>query len=161
MRQTKQMVEGLLWCSALLAGALGAIRWHDAGRGEVNDGARGFTPVLALMRAPDSAIHDAATQLDTDDPFRTAHRPADIPYRGDASGAPAPPPPPLPVLIVEGIVGGPPWRAVLEGIPGHQSPTVVEAGQVIAQLRIRRITRDSVVVSSADTTWRLAVRRAW
>jgi len=58
-------------------------------------------------------------------------------------------------------VFGPPWQAVLEGIPGKQGSVVVRVGDVFGELRIRSIRRDTVVVQGADTTWKLTVRRTW
>jgi hypothetical protein len=67
---------------------------------------------------------------------------------------------PRPVLLLRGIVG-PPWQALLEGVPGKQGAIVVRPGDRFGELRIERIRHDTVVVRGADTTWRLAVARVW
>jgi hypothetical protein len=61
---------------------------------------------------------------------------------------------------VTGIFG-PPWQAVVEGIPGREGGVVVREGEVLGELRVRSIKRDTVVVVGFDTTWALAVRRPW
>ncbi|HUK62590.1 MAG TPA: hypothetical protein VLV15_04625, partial [Dongiaceae bacterium] len=98
------------------------------------------------------------------DPFRLARHPSPIIFRPELEGvppAPRPPAPPHPVLALSGILGGPPWEALLDGIPGHDGSVVVRRGQALGPLRIRKITRDSVIVQGEDTTWRLGMKRVW
>lgn len=92
-------------------------------------------------------------------PFRFARRPAAIPFGAEAP--PAPQAPHRPELRLLGTIGGPPWQALLAGIPGRAGGTIVSQGQEIEGLRMRRITRDSLVVEGSDTTWRLGVRTLW
>jgi hypothetical protein len=63
--------------------------------------------------------------------------------------------------VLRGIIGGPPWSAILEGIPGREGSVVLRRGDTIAALRVRAVRRDTVVVEGADTTWRLTVKRTW
>lgn len=65
-----------------------------------------------------------------------------------------------PALFVRGIVG-PPWQALVEGMPGRNVAVVVKSGDQFGDLRIQSIRRDTVVVRGADTTWRLTVARTW
>lgn len=108
-------------------------------------------------------IDAAASALVATDPFRLARYPSPIPFRPDGDGAMAlpPPRPPRPVLSVSGILGGPHWSAVLEGIPGRETGAVVQAGDTLGGLKVRKVERDTVVITGMDTTWRLIVRRAW
>lgn len=99
--------------------------------------------------------------------FRLDRAPAPVgfaqPAPPDMMGAPAhyvAPPPPRPQLAVSGIVG-PPWQAAVEGVPGREGAVVVRMGDVLGDLRIREVTRTTVVVSAPDTMWRLTVRRPW
>jgi hypothetical protein len=95
-------------------------------------------------------------------PFRLSRSPAEVPYTPQAEGA-APPPPQVarPSPIVSGIIGGPPWEAVVDGLPGRQGPTLVRVGDKFDRLTVRRITRDTVYIAGRDTAWALAVRRPW
>jgi hypothetical protein len=108
------------------------------------------------------ALAAAAELLVARDPFRLERRPAVVAYDPAAENAPPPSPrPPRPALVVTGIIGGPPWEAVLEGIPGRQGSVLVRRGDTLAGLRVRAVGKDSVRIVGMDTTWTLIVRRAW
>jgi len=64
-------------------------------------------------------------------------------------------------LALAGIIGGPPWEALLTGLPGKDGSFLVRQGDVIDGFRLRSVGRDSVVVQASDTTWRLAVKSPW
>ena len=96
------------------------------------------------------------------DPFRAGRRPAEVVYDPAGSAATAPADiPPKPELVLSGIVWGVIPAAVLEGLPGLPEPRVVREGEVVGGLRIRRITRDRVVITGMDTLWTLTVREPW
>jgi hypothetical protein len=81
------------------------------------------------------------------------------PELGMMPGAPPPPPPPQrPPLAVSGIVG-PPWVALLDGVPGRDAPVLVRAGDRVGELRVTQVRRDGVVVVGMDTTWWLSLKR--
>jgi hypothetical protein len=68
--------------------------------------------------------------------------------------------PPAPMLVLRGIVGGPPWEAVIDGVPGRHGAVVVRAGDVLggtSELRVRRVGADGVTITGRDSTWRLKV----
>jgi hypothetical protein len=71
------------------------------------------------------------------------------------------PPSAKPQLVLRGVLGGPPWDALIEGVPGREGAVVLRAGETSAGLTLRRIGRDTVVVTGYDTTWKLTVRRPW
>jgi hypothetical protein len=48
---------------------------------------------------------------------------------------------------------------VLDGLPGQPTGTIVTGGGSFEGIRIRAITRDTVVVESQDTTWKLTLKR--
>jgi hypothetical protein len=102
----------------------------------------------------DSAAHEVAAT----DPFRLDRHPASVAYRPDLEGVAPPPKPPKPQLVLEGLVGG---AALIDGAPGHPATTIVHVGDTLGGLRIRRVGRDTVIVTGADTIWRLTLRRAW
>jgi hypothetical protein len=98
------------------------------------------------------------------DPFRLERHPSPIAYRPELEGvAPLPPSPkpPKPPLVLAGILGGPPWEALIEGIPDHAGAVLVRQGDAFGDLKVRSVRRDSVIIQSADTTWRLGIKRTW
>jgi hypothetical protein len=75
----------------------------------------------------------------------------------------APPPPQTgttPSIVVKAIVGGPPWQAVIQGLPGTTEERVVRAGDRVSEISILTIASESVVLRWNDSTWtvRLAGR---
>lgn len=162
---TRRNAELLLWALALLAAAGGWRRWRAAAV-RPSAAAAALIPPSAPAGAPLPAdTLAAATRLVAAyDPFRLDRVPAPIAAVPSAvPGAPPPPPPPpklRPPLAVSGIVG-PPWQAILEGVPDHPGSTVVKRGDVLGQLRVRSIDRTLVVVQGPDTTWRLTTRKPW
>jgi hypothetical protein len=128
--------------------------------------AASVTPVVE--RAPAVPRHlesDSVTRLVAyivaNDPFRLSRQPATVAYSPALEGL-APPVvvrPPRPALVLRGIVGGPPWSAILDGIPGRDGSIVVRRGDSLGTLVVRAVGRDTVIINGADTTWRLTVKR--
>lgn len=95
------------------------------------------------------------------DPFRLARRPADMPFGSSSEKSlPSAPPVQRPALVLAGIVGGPPWEALLEGIPGREGSVVARTGEEVAGFLLVRVDRRGVTLRGHDTTVVLAVRRA-
>lgn len=106
----------------------------------------------------------AATTAAETDPFRLERHPSAVPYKPGFEGAPPPPPPPRPPrpnLALSGTIGGPPWAALIEGMPGREGSILVRQGDLLGDFRIALVTRDSVIVEGADTTWNLKLKRVW
>lgn len=126
--------------------------------------ARAVHPRLAIDRvsdlgAPPAESIDAAARVAAEtDPFRLDRRPSSVPYRPDLEGVATPPKPPKPALALEGLVGN---AALIDGVPGRSATAIVHTGDTLGGLKIRRIGRDTVVVTGADTTWRLTLRHVW
>ena len=114
----------------------------------------------AVPTATDSVLDDAEDATITNDPFRLANEPASVRYEPAADGAAPMAVAPVirPTLVLKAIIGGPPWQAVIDGIPGHPSGTVASAGARFDKLVVRSVSRDSVVVQGPDTTWTLGFR---
>jgi hypothetical protein len=108
--------------------------------------------------APAESIDVAAQTVAKTDPFRLDRRPASVAYRPELEGVVPPPKPPKPALVLEGLVGS---TALLDGVPGRSGTAIVHAGDTLGGLRVKHIGRDTVIVSGADTIWRLTVRRTW
>ena len=105
-----------------------------------------------LERASDSVL--------VNDPFRMERKPSRV-----AFGAPPLPPPTVAPQVprirptLGGIVGGPPWKAVLSNIPGREGGVIVATGDTVAGMTIRLVRQDMVIVKGADTTWTLTTRQ--
>jgi len=143
--------------TAVLA-ALAAVGWYSNVRAGASVGESLAWTASDVAAAPPESIVVAAARVAETDPFRIERKPASIAYRPDLEGVAPPPKPGKPQLALVGLVGG---GALLDGVPGHPATAIVHVGDTLAGLRIRRIGRDTVVVTGADTTWRLTLRQAW
>jgi hypothetical protein len=110
------------------------------------------------------ALDSAAKTVTRSDPFRLERRPSSIAYGTEpagASAAPPPPKPPKPKLALAGIVGGPPWVALIDGIPGRSGSVLVHARDTLAGLRVRSLGPNGITITGLDTTWKLTLKRPW
>ena len=155
--------EITLWVSAFALSISGGIRAYDVVAAMPNGETRpSMTTPRPAMRQRPEALRAASEALVTRDPFRLERRPSAVPYSPALESATPPPPrPPRPALAIAGIVGGPPWEALLDGVPGRQGSVLVRHGDTLGGLRIRSVTKDSVRIAGMDTTWALGVRRVW
>ncbi len=64
----------------------------------------------------------------------------------------------LPALRLVGIIGGPPWSAVIENWPGGAMGKVVLVGTEASGLRVSEIGDNLVRVVGRDTAWALRLR---
>ena len=161
---TGPRVELTLWAGAIASLFAAGLGWRYG----VPRPALEPPPSLAGARVPLADGADTLTKGERAvefDPFRLARRPPAVTYRPELEGMPPPPPPPpkppKPPLALSGVVGGPPWTALIEGIPGRERSALVRQGDTLSGLTIKRVGRDTVTVVGMDTTWRLIVRRAW
>jgi len=145
--------------------AIDWLRWHAA-LPEVADHATPVAPMIHVTTPPsDSALAEAEDYIVSNDPFRLANAPSRVRFdpSNENGGAPlgVPPTPMLrPNMTLKAIVGGPPWQAIVDGIPGQPAGTVVRAGGTFDKLVARAVTRDSVIIQGPDTSWVLTFRRA-
>lgn len=58
-----------------------------------------------------------------------------------------------PDIVVKAIVGGPPWQAVVQGLPGTTEERVVRVGERVSDVTILTIASESVVLRWNDSTW--------
>lgn len=120
----------------------------------------------AIMTIPPLFVYDprglgrAADSATANDLFRLERKPARVAF-GAPPIPPQPtlPPPPRIRPTLGGIVGGPPWKAVLANIPGREGGVIVATGDTVAGLTVRAVRRDEVIVKGVDTTWTLTTRR--
>lgn len=156
--------ELVAWAGALASVAATAADMQHAPVGpSANAVALPAAPALPSFIAPES-LAAAVRRIAEHDPFRIDHRPASASYRPDLeTAAPTQPvqPPPRPVLVLAGTVGGPPWAALVEGIPGREGAVLVRAGDVLGTLTVRTVKRDTVTIQARDTVWRLSLKKPW
>ena len=109
----------------------------------------------------EDSLGTAAANTAGNDPFRIVNRPSPVRYDAKVEsgvGGPAAFTPPVrPPLVVKAIIGGPPWQAMVDGIPGQPAGTIVSAGATFDKLTVRRVGRDTVVIQGPDTTWKLTL----
>ena len=155
-------IELLLSLVALLLALAAAHRWRSAlpPLGIVTPPI-GTTAILPPSVRPES-LDDLVDLTIGNDPFRLSGQPSSVPYvRSTApQTAAVPSAPPRPALSLKAIVGGPPWQAILDGIPGQASGTIVSGGSKFDKLRVRSVSRDSVIVEGLDTVWKLTLARS-
>lgn|GEM_PF-3411072 len=122
--------------------------------------ARGAAHGRESSAALDSLISASASEA----PFRASRTPATRrydPLNNDPALPTEPPAPPKPLLRLSGIVWGERPSAVIEGLPGASGPRVVRSGDVVGELRVRRVAREQVIVAGLDTLWVLLVEEPW
>ena len=157
-------VRDALWMLTAIAAALAVAGWRYAARDVSAERMPTLRGISVAHRANADSLRSAAMSVAAHDPFRVDHQPSSVAYRPELEGVAPPPPvpkPPKPRLMVAGIIGGPPWAALLDSVPGRDGSVLVHKGDTLGGLRVRSIGRDTVVVQGADTTWRLIVRQPW
>lgn len=119
---------------------------------------------VAVAAVDDDSLSEAAANAAANDPFRLVNRPSSVRYdahtEGGIGGAIQQFVPPRPQLVVKAIVGGPPWQAIVDGLPGQQPGTIVRSGSTFEKLTVRSVGRDTVVIQAPDTTWKLTLSRS-
>lgn len=158
-------IEALLWGAAVLMAAVAAVAAGGTRPTAESTQPLGWTAVTPEPQPFDAgALTEAAAAIAATDPFRLERQASRVPYGAQPTPPEmphSPPPPPRPALSVSGIIGGPPWEAIIEGVPGRDGGVLVSVGQLLGELRIRAIHRDTVIVEGPDTMWILTLRRPW
>ncbi|HEX7051889.1 MAG TPA: hypothetical protein VF188_16905 [Longimicrobiales bacterium] len=159
-------VEAVAW--ALAVGAVLASAWEWTRPMPDLRPESGFAvrPVARSRTIDVGAIHRSATVLRDRNPFRVERRPTMVRF-GSAEIVPAAEvevvetPADRPNLVLAGIVGGPPWIVLVEGIPGRESGIILVEGEETYGFRLERVHGDTAVISGLDTTWVLLPKRVW
>jgi hypothetical protein len=148
-----------LMAASAFAAAVAAIQWTRVDTVASRNVAVSEKPVAATRLSADSLAH-AEDAIVTNDPFRLSNSPPVVRFDAttEADPASAMAAPSRPVLVLKAIVGGPPWQAVIDGLPGQPPGALARAGSRFDRLTIHAVTRDSVIVHGADTSWILAFR---
>lgn len=152
----------LAWGVALLAMAGAARAWAGALPTVQLEPPTAPAPARAAGTGQPESPDSAAALMRDRNPFRLARRPAEVRF-GTEPPAPvaAPPDQPHPTLLLAGLVGGPPWTVLVEGVPGSEAGMLLFMGEDAGGIHIERIRGDTVFLTGLDTTWVLTPKRAW
>jgi hypothetical protein len=155
-------MERLLWGVAAAATGI-AIVMLRAGAVDASAGAVPVLPVtlLALPRPTMDSLERAVSDVAERNLFRAERSMADESSAAPAVGMMPAAPSTKPRLVLRGVLGGPPWDALIDGIPGRDGAVVMRAGQVVGGVTIRAVKRDTVFARGFDTTWALTLGRSW
>lgn len=157
---TARHVEQLLWLTTfavIAAGGAGAIVMQQP---------LGAVAATLPPRAPPRVVASSRTAegrlraVLAGDLFRRERGAVQAAVSALPRSTPGPPALPKPPLVLRGLVGGPPWNAILDGVPGHDGGFVVRAGDSVAGLKIQSVRRDGATIRGMDTTWILRLGRA-
>jgi len=157
-----RLIVAVLVGSSLCASGAAWLRWQQLAAGGIPDRVA-IAPLRRIAEPiPADSLADAEDAIVTNDPFRLSNSPAAVRYDpasdGPMSGVLAGTPQLRPTLVLKAIVGGPPWQAVIDGIPGQPAGTIARAGARFDRFTVRAVTRDSVIVQGVDTSWVLSFR---
>jgi len=109
------------------------------------------------------ALAAAAARIRARNPFRLDRRPTELLYNPWEPSVPAVAPPPpraIPPLVLAGLIG-PPWNALVEGVPGRETGVFFALGEERHGITFVGLRGDSVLLAGFDTTWTLTARRGW
>lgn len=161
----RQRLELALWGLALVAATLGFQGWTRALPSHATTAAESRAAPPGPQPFAGEALAAAAVVTAEKNPFRLDRRPPDLTYQPESEGVPMPlseqPPPFRPPLALAGVLGGPPWEAVIEGVPGREAGVLVRRGDELGELRVTTVGPERVVIRGADTTWVLTLKRPW
>jgi hypothetical protein len=145
----------------VIAGSLAA--WATAVPASTIEQPPTDTQVPAIAASDTAALAASASRLRAGDPFRVDRKPTQVLYNPwqPVVTAPPPPPPVRPPLALAGLVGGPPWNALIAGIPGREGGVLLQLGDSANGVRFVALRGDTVILAAFDTTWALTTRRAW
>jgi len=171
---SRERLPSLLWAAASLLVISAAVALHRnlaAVAVSAPDSAPTTPAPLATSDPDDKRLEAHAAELRNRNPFRLQRTPTDRAFGAPEQLSPPSNPadshdpnitePTLPTLVLGGIVGGPPWKAVIEGFPGQESGVVLSVGDEWNGIRLEWIRADSAKLASTDTTWVLTLKAPW
>jgi hypothetical protein len=99
----------------------GVVRWRGALPTVTHQRGMLRAAPASVNDSLDDSLAEAEEMTVTNDPFRLANVPAAVRFdpnnEANAGASIAVSPPARPVMTLKAIVGGPPWQAVIDGIP--------------------------------------------
>lgn len=167
MNRYRALIAGA-WALAAVVALASLAAWLSAvpttAPGPVSAMRRGEPPVRSAGPIDTAGLSEAAGRIRDHDPFRWERRPTRFrfnpwePVKPTESSVRAAP---RPTLTLAGIVGGPPWTALVEGIPDRPGGALLRVGEEASGIRLVEVHGDTARLSGPDTTWILTPRRAW
>jgi hypothetical protein len=159
---TGRQMERVLWGCAALAGGVGLLGLR-ALEPRIGEAAPALPVLTAVTGRPSAdALDSAVGEIADRNLFRPERTRAEEQVAATAPGPTAMAVPSnKPHLVLKGVLGGPPWDAVVEGIPGREGAVVIRVGESVAGVSVRAIRRDTAYVRGFDTTWALPLTRTW
>ncbi len=164
----RRWIERGVYGVALVAIATAGLAWHGATTtvrpvaGVAQTSVRTADGTIAMPAASSLAVVTATIALS--DPFRLDHRPSAVAFKPGAEVSPVASAP-LGRIIAKGVVGGPPWQAVLDSVPGRNDNVVARVGDTLRQgpipIVVRSIRADMIILAVGDSTMRLPVTGVW
>jgi hypothetical protein len=147
----------LLWTLAIATGFAAVSAWKSAAAPAPVPTSWGTTSGSPAPTGTTPNLTVAVARLQERNPFRFDRRPAAVRYD------PWQPPTAIAtaqvasrtIPVITGILGGPPWLAVVEGLPGQESAVVLGIGERSSGHTVRAIRGDTVVIATEDTVFRL------
>jgi hypothetical protein len=155
-------IEQMLWLATSIAATGGPLamraQWAPRPSSSV---AAAIRPRTQNQESPPRQKTIPLSDVSAADLFRRGRSAPDMTMKPGTTLTPQskPPGPPRPRLLLRGIVGGPPWDAIVEGFPNHEGSYVVRAGDSLAGLKVRSVRGDAVMIRGMDTTWILKLAR--
>lgn len=148
----------LLFVAAAIALPVAAAEiWRAASAGAATDATTSNSLLVAAGERSAFTLH-ARTELKRN-PFRIDGRMRPPTEPALALTVPDATPNPVYELLLKGLVGGPPWTAIVAGLPGASGDRSVRQGERFGELLISEITADWVRVVAGDSSWTLSLHR--
>jgi hypothetical protein len=159
-----RFIEVVVW--AIGAGTILASIWAWSHPLSTIHTRANFVPALSTeQRGIDTrSVRSAAIELQNRNPFRMERSPTSTRF-GSMEVAPAADVAEAhvsrPNLVLAGVIGGPPWFALVEGIPGREAGVALMQGEEVNGFRLVRLRGDTAVLSGLNTTWVLLPKQVW
>lgn len=162
---TTPWLERALWLAALLALVAGTVEALRRSARLLSAASSTLLPAIAVAPARPSAdsLESAVIEIADRNLFRPERASAERHESAQPTRPMVMPQPPSakPRLVLRGMLGGPPWDAIIEGIPGREGSVVLRAGQSLGGITMRAVRRDTAYARGFDTTWTLTLARTW
>jgi hypothetical protein len=158
----RNLLEAALWTASLASGAATIRELRSPGSNVAQVPVRAASVSVDMTPPDESEFVHAAELITASDLFRVQRHPAAVRFQVDTVAVSAQSPSlPATTLALAGIIGGPPWEALVEGLPNRDGATLVKRGDVFGSIKIVRVTRDSVVIVMPDSLRTFGLKRAW
>jgi hypothetical protein len=120
---------------------------------------RSIPEMRAVLTYNPRELLEAADSVASTDPFRLDRHPSQPALSPPTIASPSTNASEQLRMALTGISGGPPWRAIISGISGHEAGAVMKAGDTLGGIKVRTIRRDTVILQTRDSTLTLTLKR--